>query len=629
MSGTGERRIEICFARPRIDRIRGSPGIGLESFSDTMAALSSSVFVRKSNQDSVMHSISGVAIGLSLLLATAQPRGAAALEPADLVLRNGRLVTVDEQRPTAHALAARGGRIVAVGTDDAVEALIGPQTRVVDLQGKLAIPGFIEGHGHFVSLGRSKMDLDLSRAKSWDEIVEQVGQAAANSPPGEWIVGRGWHQEKWTARPEPHVEGYPTHEALSRATPQHPVLLVHGTGHMSFANRAALELAGIDRDSRDPAGGTILRDEQGEPTGALRETAQSAVRRAHQQSLARRTAEQVEADAQKAIDLATRECLKKGVTSFQDAGSPLGVVDRFKRLAEQGRLQVRLWVMLNDSNSRLRDRLADARLVDYGDGFLTVRAIKRMADGALGSHGALLLEPYHDQPTSMGLRVQSLAYIQETALLAAQHDFQLCTHAIGDQANREILDLYRMIFQSHPDRRDWRWRIEHAQHLHPDDIPRFAELGVIASMQANHCTSDGPFVIARLGRTRAQIGAYAWRSLLDAGTTVINGTDVPVEDVDPLLSFHAAVSRRLADGSVFFGEQRMTREEALRSYTIDAARAAFEEHSKGSLTPGKLADIVVLSHDILTIPEEQIPDAQVVQTIVGGKIVYDRDAKKQ
>jgi predicted amidohydrolase YtcJ len=319
--------------------------------------------------------------------------------------------------------------------------------------------------------------------------------------------------------------------------------------------------------------------------------------------------------------------LRHGITSFQDAGSSTAEVDLLRELADRSELQVRLWVMLNEDNGVLARKLAAYRLVDHGGGYLTVRGIKRMVDGALGTHGAWLLEPYDDLPSSSGLNVLPLAELRKTAELALAHDYQLCVHAIGDRANREVLDLFEQFFRENPAKKDLRWRIEHAQHLHPDDIPRFASLGVIASMQGNHATSDGPFVVQRLGQRRAASGAYAWRALLDAKATVINGTDVPVERIDPIACFFSSVTRQMASGATFFPEQAMSRDEALQSYTAAAAWAAFEGTEKGTLTPSKLADIVVLSGDLLTAPATEIPKIRVETTIVGGKVRYQAPAR--
>ena len=557
--------------------------------------------------------------GLVLIAATSLLSGkSAAAEIADLVLRGGTIVTCDAGDRQVESLAVRGERIAAAGSAAEIEKWIGPATRVIDLRGRTVVPGFIEGHGHFLSLGETKLGLDLSQLRSWNDVVEQVAAAVRNAPPGDWIIGRGWHQEKWTP------PAYPTHHDLSRVAPDNPVLLIHGTGHMSLANAAAMKAAGMTRETQPPPGGEILRDHNGEPTGVFRETAQAPLHAAHRGFLSRRSPDEVEADLLRAIERAGRECLANGVTSFHDAGSSPTMAERYHKLADAGRLPVRLWIMLRGSPAELEEHLVRCRTVDRGNGFLTVRAIKCMADGALGSHGAWLLEPYSDLPQSAGLVVQPIDEIRRTALLALEHNYQLCTHAIGDRANREVLDLYEVMFRSHPRRKDLRWRIEHAQHLHPADVPRFAEIGVIASIQTCHATSDGRFVAMRLGEERARSGAYVWRSLLDAETRVVNGTDAPVEDLSPIRNFHAAVTRRMADERAFYPEQRMTREEALRSMTIDAAWGAFEEDSKGSLEPGKLADMVVLSRNLLTVAEDDILTIEVDGTILGGRVAYER-----
>jgi predicted amidohydrolase YtcJ len=562
-------------------------------------------------------------LALAGLLTFAMAAVAQGVEPADLVLRGGTILTVDRDRHAAEAIAVTGERIVAVGTVRDIEQHIGPETKVLDLAGKTVVPGFIEGHGHFLSLGEQKLMLDASACQTWEEVVALVAQAAAKMPKGQWIEGRGWHQGKWKEPPTPSVQGYPTCAALDRAAPDHPVVLTHGTGHMCLANSKAMELAGINDSTMPPAGGEILREETGRPTGVFREAAMDLVYRAQARAQRDRPPDETKAEQRTAARLAAEECLRHGVTSFQDAGSSTADVDLFRELADSGQLPVRLWVMLNEGNDVLARRLASYRTVGYGNGHLTVRGIKRMADGALGTHGAWLLEPYEDLPGSTGLSTLPREELIAAAELALAHDYQLCVHAIGDRANREVLDVMQQVFKQHPDKKDLRWRIEHAQHLHPQDIPRFAELGVIASMQANHATSDGPFVVQRLGQRRAASGAYAWRSLLDAKAVLINGTDVPVERIDPLACFYSAVTRRMASGTAFFPEQAMTREEALTSYTLSAAWAAFEEADKGSITPGKLADLVVLSGNPLTAPAEEIPLIRVERTIVGGKTVYN------
>jgi predicted amidohydrolase YtcJ len=543
--------------------------------------------------------------------------------PADLVLRNGTFVTVDPNNPAAQAIAVRGDKIVAVGSDADIAPYVGTATEVIDLNGQLAIPGFIEGHGHYTSLGQAQLVLDLTKVSSWDEIVTMVADAVSGAEHDEWILGRGWHQEKWDRAPLPNVEGLPLHDLLSRVSPNNPVYLTHASGHASFANARALELAGIAAATPNPPGGQILRDTRGNPTGALREKAQVLVSSLIAEDRANRGPEENRAHSLEVVRLAGQEALSKGVTSFHDAGASFETIDLFKELAEQGNLPIRLYVMVRyQTNEEMERSLPDYRMVGYGNGFLTVRSIKRQIDGALGAHGAWLLEPYEDLSTSYGLVLEPVDDITRTAEIAIEHGFQVNTHAIGDRANREVLDIYQQTFEAHPNQTDLRWRIEHAQHLHPDDISRFAELGVIASMQGIHCTSDAPWVYKRLGEQRAVQGAYLWQDLMQSGAVVTNGTDTPVEDIDPIASFYASVSRRMADGEVFFPEQRMSRLEALQSYTINNAYAAFEEDIKGSLTAGKLADIVVLSRDIMTIPEDEILGTGVVYTIVGGRVVY-------
>lgn len=542
---------------------------------------------------------------------------------ADLVLRGGRIVTVDSRFGVVEALAARGGRILAVGKEAEIRRHVGPHTRVLDLQGATAFPGFIEGHGHFIGLGEARQILDLTHAETFEDIVAMVGAAARAKGPGEWIEGRGWHQEKWRERPAGHVRGFPRHDAISAVTPENPVVLRHASGHASLVNARAMALAGISDDTRDPPGGEIVRDERGRAVGVLRETAQELVDRVRRTAGLRRSRRAAEARLARAAEIADRECLAKGVTSFQDAGSSVATIDVLRRLVEEGRLRTRLWVMVREPNARLARRLADYRMVGFARHHLTVRAIKRTLDGALGARGAWLLEPYADAPHTSGLNTAPIEDVEETARLARRFGYQLCVHAIGDRANREILDLYERVWADDPaGLAEARWRVEHAQHLHPDDIPRFGRLGVIASMQGIHCTSDAPWVIPRLGVERARSGAYVWRSLIDSGALVINGTDTPVEDVDPIACFYASVTRRTKDGSRFFPGQCMTRMEALRSYTIHAARAAFEEDLKGSLSPGKLADVVVLSNDLLTVPEDKILSTEVLYTIVGGEVVW-------
>jgi predicted amidohydrolase YtcJ len=546
-------------------------------------------------------------------------------EAAELVLVNGRIMTVDAAMPEVEALAAGSGRILAVGSRDEIEAYIGDSTKVIDLEGKLAIPGFIDAHAHFTSIGQAKLGLDLMHVKSWEEILNMVKAAVAEAQPGEWILGRGWHQEKWDTTPEPQVDGLPYHTELSEMSPDNPVLLNHASGHSSFANAKAMELAGVTPATPDPPGGEIVKDARGNLVGVFRETAQWPLREARNEYHEQRSEELKRAERYRVIELADKECIQKGVTSFHDAGSSYETIDLFKEVAQAGKLGVRLYVMVRESPERLSGRIQDYRIEGMGENHLTVRSIKLTFDGALGAHGAWFLEPYTDLPTSVGLNTNTLEYTTDTARIAIKNDFQFCVHCIGDRANQEILNIYEAAFNAYPDKTDLRWRIEHAQHLHPSDIPRFAQLKVIPSMQGIHCTSDAPYVLKRLGEIRAAEGAYRWRDLMETGAIICNGTDAPVEDIDPIPCFYASVTRIMRNGEAFHPDQCMTREEALASYTINAAYAAFQEDILGSLTQGKLADIVVLSKDIMTIPADEILEAEVLYTIVGGKILYQKN----
>ena len=545
---------------------------------------------------------------------------------ADLVLRGGTVATVDPALGRQQAIAISGYEIAAVGSDDEIEAWIGPETEVVELEGRFVMPGFIEGHGHFMGLGRAKQILDLSTVRNWEEIVSMVAAAADKAQPGEWIFGRGWHQDKWDSVPDDAVDGVPRNDSLSEASPNNPVLLGHASGHAAFANDAALAEAFIDNDTPDPPGGTIVRTPEGEATGLLRETAQRLLNEPVEQFNSRLTLEEQEQMDRERVRLAGEEALRNGVTSFHDAGASFETIDFFKKLEEEGALPIRLYVMVRrQSNEEMDELLPHYKMLAEGNDFLTVRSIKRQIDGALGAHGAWLLEPYEDLPESAGLMLEPVEEIERTAELAVKHGSQVNTHAIGDRANREVLDLYERVWQAADvSGKGLRWRVEHAQHLDPADVPRFAEMGVIAAMQGIHCTSDGPWIPTRLGEERAGITSYPWRDLIESGAIIGNGTDVPVEPINPIASFYASISRMTVENERFFPEHVMTRDEALTSYTINNAIAAFEEDIKGTLTPGKLADIVVLSQDILQVAEEKIPATKVDMTIVGGEIRYQR-----
>jgi predicted amidohydrolase YtcJ len=463
--------------------------------------------------------------------------GGAPVEPADMVLVGGTVVTADDAVADGEAVAVRGGRVIAVGTDSEIRRFVGDGTEVIELHGRTAIPGFIEGHGHYTGVGRATLQLDLMDVANWDEVVAMVEAAVAEAQPGELIAGRGWHQEKWDRRPEPQVDGLPFHHSLSAVSPDNPVVLSHASGHATFANARAMEISGITVGTVDPPGGEIVRDGQGNPIGAFRETASGLLGPARQDAAS--------VDPRRVLLMAQEEVFSKGITSFQDAGSGYATVDLVKELIDEGSLKVRLWIMLRTSNESLAENLDAYRTIGYGGDRLTVRAIKRSIDGALGSHGAWLLEPYEDLPSSAGLNTTPIDELVETARLAREHGYQLCVHAIGDRANRESLDIFEATFEEIGELADARWRVEHAQHLSLDDIERFGELGVIASMQGIHATSDGPWVEPKLGARRAEEGAYVWQKLMQTGALVTNGTDAPVEDVDPLESYYATVSRMM------------------------------------------------------------------------------------
>jgi len=558
---------------------------------------------------------------LSALLIATSCSGPKPKETADLILINGNIYTVDSLQARAQAIAVKGERILKVGSNEDIRQLKGDSTQVIDLEGKFLMPGFIEGHGHYAGLGSSLMNLNFLKSKSWDEIVEMVEKRAKSARRGDWIVGRGWHQEKWTKPIEKAVLGYPYHDSLSAISPDNPVILSHASGHSLFANAKAMELAGITADTPNPPGGEIVRDARGTAIGVFEERAMSLITKAYDAYLASLSSEQKKEQWLKGIELAEQECLSKGITSFQDAGSSFQELEWYRALAEEGSMNVRLWAMVRHPYHVLSGKLNPYPVIDAGNGYFTCRAIKTELDGALGAYGAWLLAPYNDKPGFSGQNTTPIEEVRRIAGLALEHNMQLCVHTIGDKANRELLHLCEELFKNNPQAKDLRWRSEHAQHIDPVDIPRFPQLGIIAAMQGIHCTSDAPFVVKRLGEERARTGAYPWRNLLDAGAVVSNGTDAPVEDVSALESFYASVTRKRADtGMAFFPEQRMSRAEGIYSYTMANAFAAFEEKNKGSIEAGKLADFVVLSNDLLTCPDEDILSTRVLMTIVGGKV---------
>ena len=555
-------------------------------------------------------------------------------EAPDLILKNGNIYTVDTQIPNNQSVAIKNGLIFKTGSNEEIESLAAATTKTIDLKGQFMMPGFIEGHGHFSGLGKSLLQLNFLKSKSWEEIVAMVAEAAKEAKPGEWIEGRGWHQEKWDSTPIRNVHGYPFHDELSAVSPNNPVVLRHASGHGVLANKKAMDMAGITTETPNPSGGEIVRDIRGNAIGVFEERAMKSILDIYKEHLSSLSKEDIRNLWLKGIELAQKECLKKGITSFQDAGTSPGgdflssyeELAEYERLAKEGKLDLRMWNMLRHGSEDLKNYLKEFPKIDVGDGFFTCRAVKSELDGALGSYGAWLLEPYNDKPGFVGQNTTSVEEVNKIANLCLQKKMQLCVHAIGDRGNREVLDIIEKLSEKSPEIKELRWRMEHAQHLHVDDIPRFEKLGVVAAMQGVHCTSDAPFVVKRLGEQRSKEGAYAWKSLLKSGAVVANGTDAPVEDVSALESFYASVTRKRADsGMEFFTEQAMTREEAIYSYTMANAYAAFQEDKKGSITPGKYADLVLLSNDLVNCSDDEILKTEILLTIVDGKIKYQSD----
>lgn len=545
-------------------------------------------------------------------------------QKAELIIHNAFVYSVDKNESEFQAIAISNGIINLLGTDEEVLKLAGDSTKIIDANGAFVMPGIIEGHGHFSGMGQSLMNLNFLRSKSWDDIVKIVEERIKTAQKGEWIVGRGWHQEKWEESPHDHIHGYPRHFDLSAISKDNPVLLVHASGHGLFANEKAMEIAGVSKETPNPTGGEVVRDENGNAIGMFEERAMSVIRSAYGEYLKGISEEQKTKEWYQGIELAQAECLKYGVTSFQDAGSSFTEVERYKKMAEEGQLRIRLWAMLRHSSENMKGKLSEYPMINVGNGHFTCRAVKSELDGALGSFGAWLLEPYEDKKDFVGQNTTAVSEVEAIAELCREANMQLCVHAIGDKANRETLNIFEKEYAK-SENKDLRWRVEHAQHLHPDDIKRFGSLGVIASMQGIHCTSDAPFVEKRLGTKRAQEGAYNWRALLDNGAVVTNGSDVPVEDINPFESFYATVTRKREDtGLEFFPENALSRKEAIYSYTMACAVSAFEENEKGSLEKGKMADIVVLSKNLITCEAIEILSTEVLYTIVGGKILYSK-----
>lgn len=530
---------------------------------------------------------------------------------ADLIVINANVRTMDKGRPSAEAVAVYGNRIAAVGTSGEIRKLAGGQTRIIDAQGALVLPGFNDAHVHFIEGGGHLASVQLRDASSPAEFAERIGQFAAKTPKGRWIMGGDWDHERWPGAP------LPTKELIDRLTPDHPVFVNRLDGHMSLANSVALKLAGVTKETKDPDGGLIVRDARtGEPTGVLKDAAMAFV---NAKIPAPTFDEKLEA-----ARAATAHAASLGVTSVQDmsAGRDIGVL---QTLASRGELKTRIYAV---SPLPQWERLAQTGVrAAFGSDLLRVGGLKGFADGSLGSTTALFFDPYLDAPATRGLPSDEMFPAGEMLKRVQSADaagLQVMIHAIGDSANDQILSVYEQVARA-TSARDRRFRIEHAQHIRAADIARFARGRVIASMQPYHAIDDGRWAEKRIGRERART-TYAFRSLLDAGAVVAFGTDWYVAPLNPMLSIYGAVTRRTLDGKNPQGwipEQKITVAEAVHAYTAGSAYAEFAEHSKGTLAPGKLADLVILSQDIFRIDPVEIERVTVRLTIMDGRVVYE------
>jgi predicted amidohydrolase YtcJ len=539
-----------------------------------------------------------------------------ARESADVVFKNGNIYTVNDRQPNAKAIAVKGGRVVFVGTNEGVEKYEGKNTRVIDLQGSTVVPGFTDSHYHLSGVGRREMTLNLEGITNLEEFLAKVKERVEQAKPGEWITGRGWIETFW----KPPV--FPTRQDLDKVSPNNPVFLNRADGHGAVANSAALKIAGINKDTPNPFGGEILKEKQtGEPHGMLLDKAQDLINK--------HIPPTTEADAEKAVLLGVKRSIELGWCQIQDAGGSYPEVDLFKKLYKEGKIKLRIYKAVHGPSESAQKLLNEGATVGAFDNHFTFRSIKVVFDGALGSRGAALLEPYSDFDTS-GFLTSKEEELMPMFVEALRKGVQIETHAIGDRANRLILQLYEKAFAAVPPGerkvKEPRWRIEHAQIVNPDDIPRFAQLKVIPSMQPSHAIGDLHFAPSRIGIKRLE-GAYAWQNFIKSGSIIAGGSDAPVERGEPMIEFYAAVARK--DQKGFSGEgwhpeQALSREQALKMFTIWPAIAAFEENLKGSIEPGKLADFTVLSADIMKIPEPDILKTQCMMTIIGGEMAYEK-----
>jgi predicted amidohydrolase YtcJ len=550
-----------------------------------------------------------------LLLALTLATASAATPPADLVLLHGNIHTLDAARPHATAVAVRAGRIVAVGDEAEVTPWRAPATRVIDLRGATVVPGLNDAHVHLDGIGARELLFNLEGTTGVADLQHRLAARLAVTPAKRWIVGGGWIETHWPER------RFPTRQDLDAVAPAHPVALERADGHALVANSLALRLAGVTRDTPDPAGGEIHRDADGEPTGMLVDHAMRLVMRLVPPATNEEIDRYFMVGAQREISL--------GWVGVQNAGNNLEHSERLRRLIADGRVKLRVYDAVSGSDGSAERLLAGEPVIGESAGRFTRRGIKLYMDGALGSRGAALLEPYADAPQSRGLLLQDEARFAALLVSALRRGIQIQTHAIGDRGNRAVLDAYARAFAAVPaeERRvaEPRWRIEHAQVVHPQDLPRFAQLGVIASMQPSHAIGDLFFAPSRLGPERLE-GAYAWQSLVRSGAVLAAGSDAPVERGEPMIEFYAAVARRSLDGfasAEWRLEERLTRAQALHALTLGAAYATFEERERGSIVVGKWADFTVLSADILSIPEPEILRTRCLYTIIGGEVVHE------
>lgn len=539
-------------------------------------------------------------------------------EKADLIVYNAVLYTADSSFKEVSAFAIRNGRFLAVGSDSSILEYKGPQTEIKDANGRFVMPGLNEGHAHLLSLGNTLMTLDLLDVPSWPELLRQVKTLADSLPKGSWIEGRGWHQDKWKSDRLATFNGYPYHNELSALTPDHPVILTHASGHALLANQKAMDLAGITHESAAPAGGRIVRDGSGNLLGIFEENAMDIISQTHKTALdALPDSTRLKINTRK-LELACQKALDYGITSLQDAGSSLKEINWLHQMSQEGKIPIRLNVMLYEDIKNGMAKMDSLPLKSYDPLKFRAASVKAYMDGALGSYGAWLFEDYQDNPGVKGQTLIPLEAMDSLATRALANGLQLCVHAIGDRANHEVLQIFNKKGVSPKNR----WRIEHAQHVDPRDIPSFRDMGVIASMQAIHCTSDAPFVERRLGKERASSGAYVWKSMVQAGVHFANGTDAPVERINPFDCIYATVTRKRPDNNFeFYPEQKLSRDEALLSYTLWNAYASFEEQEKGSITPGKLADFVILNQNLLHCSDEDILKTKAEEVYIGGNKV--------